>query len=245
MTVVTGVLRHPVTGEVAANKYVTFELVTSEGERVREAYVGTETIVRQSTVQLSSTGYYAATLPASVSITPDGTRWLRTFWADDDTTSQQLTVPVSGTPSEGDILADPLDAVSPVALTSLLDQTTFTSSTALAVVFTALTAIPNTTVTVPSVAQTVELRGHCPMKATFVGNMALAIGPASTTTLGSQIETAWVMSSITNSTVTADAVAWVAPNTPGDYQLYVYAATGTITPDVSVDAVGSLTVYAV
>jgi hypothetical protein len=241
MPVVTGLLRHPITGEVAANEWITFRLVDSEGNPVKNAYLGADPIVRFSKLQLSSTGYYSATLPATVSITPDGTRWER----EHRNVRQSLIVPVSGTSAEGDILAEPLDAVSPAALTSLVDQTIFTSGTSLAVVFTALTAVPNSSVTVPNMAQTAELRGHLPIKASFVGAMAVALGPASTTSLGSQIETAWVYSSATGTTLTVDALAWVAPNTPGDYQLYVYAASGTITTDVSVDSAGSLTVYAV
>lgn len=245
MTVVTGVLRHPVTGEVADSEYVSFELVTSDGERVKEAYVGTETIVRRSQIQLSSTGYYQATLPASASISPDGTRWLRTFHAGNDTVAQQLLVPTSGTSSEADILAEPLDAVSPVALTSLVDQVTFTSISTMALNFTQLIPIPNSSVTVPNMAQTAELRAHGAIRATFVGQMALAIGPASSTALGTQVDTAWRLSTTTNTPITVDALAWVAPNTPGDYQLYVYGASGTIAFDCSAQTVGSLTVYAV
>jgi hypothetical protein len=245
MTVVTGVLRHPVTGEVADDEYISFELVTSDGERVREAYVGTETIVRRSQIRLSTTGYYAATLPASASISPDGTRWRRTFHAGGDTVSQQLIVPVSGTSAETDILAEPLDAVAPEVLTSLVDQVSFTSATTVALNFTQLVPIPNSSVTVPNMSQTAEIRAHGPLRATFVGQMALVIGPASSTALGTQLDTAWVVSSQTNAPYSMDAVAWVPPNTPGDYQLYVYGASGTIAWDCSAFTVGTLTVYAV
>jgi hypothetical protein len=242
MTVVTGSLGGPVVGTKAAG-LVTFYIVDSEFRRVRNARRADGTIVEDSRVDLTA-GAYSATLTPQVDVVfPEGSRTARQYMD----RVEYLVVPDTGTHGEQDIaVQDPTVAPAPVVLTSIVDQAVVTSGTSpLSVVFTALTAVPNTSVTVPDLDQTVVLEGHGPMKPTATGSCAMAIGPAGNTTLGSQIETYWLYYAVANLDQTAVPKAYLAPHTPGDYQLYFYGVSGTILFDVSASTKGSLTATAI
>lgn len=242
MTTVTGTLGGPVIGSRSSGS-VTFFVVDSEFRRVRNARTAAGTIVEPTIVDLAA-GAYSTTLTAQTDIVfPEGSKTARQH----GDSIAYLEVPVSGTHDESTItVPDPLSPVPPAALTSIIDRKTVTGGTsALTVQFTSFTLVPNTSVTVPNLSQSVLLRGHGPMKPSVTGGAAMAIVPSGSTALGTQLETFWLYFPAANNDLTATPEVVLPPNTPGNYQLAFYGASGTILFDVSVATTGSLTAYAV
>jgi hypothetical protein len=235
MGTVTGTLLRPDTTGFAGA--VRFGLVDATGRALARAFdpANDRTYIGPIDAAVSAAGIYTIALPANTSLEPAGTRWARTFLRDGVAgTTDPLIVPVGAGPfREEDILADPIDPLPEPAPANLIDSAQITAPTGnLAVNVLVITAVPNTTVTVPDVAQPVILRGGGPIRHSVANaNSALMIAPPGAV-LGGQLDTAFAPLGAIATLATPKPELLLDPHTPGDYQLYVFSfTTGNIVVD--------------